>query len=215
MADIDNDFKEQVNIFYYAHMRRVAHSLFTQGLSASLVAANLLLTKSQAERWKNLFAKEELLKPNTKQNAINLSLSFTKASPPYRWEDFAYDIKRAAKVFFDMGLGGRAISIYLGVPSGTVYWWHALYKKNQFKINPPKLIERFNPQGEKFSTTSHRKCYSNEIRKAARDCYEKGMNAYEVAKYLDVPEGTSYSWLYQFKQGRFYVNERKKSPLPK
>lgn len=204
---IDDSFREQIFIFYFAHMRRVAHSLFAQGLGSSTVAANLLLTKSKAERWQELFTKGELLKADTEQCPLILSLSFTKASPPYHWEEFAYDIKRAAKVFFDMGLRGRAIAIYLGVPPGTVYWWHSLYKKGQFKIIPPKLIGHFKPQGEKFSRINHRKCYSHEIRKTARECFEKGMNAYKVSRYLDVPEGTVYSWLYQYNDGRFYVNE--------
>ncbi len=52
---IDDSFREQISIFYYAHLRRVAYELFAQGPKDTTVAANLLLTTSKAERWRELF----------------------------------------------------------------------------------------------------------------------------------------------------------------
>ena len=208
---IDDYFREQISIFYYAHLRRVAYELFAQGLKDTTVAANLLLTTSKAERWRELFDQGEFLKSGTDQSAVNLTLPFAQASDQYHWEDFAYDLKRAAKVFFDMGLRCRAIAIYLGVSVNTVSAWQRLYKNNKFEIRVP--IEELPPielTEEKFTNINNRKYYSHEIRAIAKQCFEKGLNTYEVARYLDIPKDTVYRWTCLYKEGRFYINEEEK-----
>ncbi len=213
MTGIDDSFKEQITIFYYAHMRRVAQDLFSQGLKTTTVASNLLLTKSKAQRWHELFDKGLLLQSGVDQSAVNLTLPFAQASHQYYWEDFAYDAKRAAKLFFDMGLRCRAIAIYLGVPLNTVSVWQRLYKNNEFKIEPPLKLPPLELTEKKFTIVNSRnqKCYSYEVRAIAKQCFEKGMNTYEVARYLDIPKDTVYRWRCLFKKGRFYTNKEEKN----
>ena len=208
MTDIDDAFKEQVNIFYYAHVRRVAQALFESGANTRTVAANLLLTLSIANRWHDLYVKDKLIKDDSQSNTITLRLPFPQPSTKYIWQDYAHEVKCAAKLFFDMGLGCRSIAIYLGVPPGTVYWWHSLYKKDKFEIGE-RPIGLFKPQFEKFTKINNRKYYSSEIRQVAEDCLKKGMTAYEVSKHLGIPDGTAYSWQSLFKQGRFKVKIKK------
>lgn len=217
MTGIDESFKEQITIFYYAHMRRVAQDLFSQGLKTTTVAANLLLTKSKAQRWRELFDKGLLLQSGVDQSAIHLTLPFAQGSDQYHWEDFAYDVKRAAKVFFDMGLRYRAIAIYLGVPAHTVSAWQRLYKDNEFKIKPPVKLPPLELTEEKFTIDKSRnqKCYSYEVRAIAKQCFEKGMNTYEVARYLDIPKDTVYQWACLYKKGRFYITEEEKKDWDK
>lgn len=208
---IDDTFREQIAIFYYAHIRRVAQTLFSQGVMTVTVAKCLLLTTSQAVRWRELFEKGQLLKSGVDQSSINSPLPFANASDQYNWKNFAYDVKRSAKVFFDMGLRSRAVAIYLGVPTGTVSNWERLYKKNAFKIDHP--IEKFPPlelTEEKFTIINNRKYYSFEIRSIAKQCFEKGFNTNEVAQYINVPKDTVYRWKCLFDNGRFYINEKEK-----
>ena len=209
---IEDSFREQISIFYYAHLRRVAYELFAQGLKDTTVAANLLLTKSKAQHWRELFDQGELLKSDIDQSAIYLTLPFAQASDQYHWENFAYDVKRAAKVFFDMGLRCRAIAVYLGVPLNTVHAWQRLYKDNEFKIEPPIKLPPLELTEEKFTIINSRnqKCYSYEVRAIAKQCFDKGMNTNEVARYLDIPKDTVYRWTCLYKKGRFYINEEEK-----
>lgn len=138
MSDIiDHSFKEQINLFYFAHMPRVAHDLFAQGLKTSTVASNLLITREKALRLRELYEKGELIDANAESNSVDFSLPFADISDQYHWEEFAYETKCAAKVFFDMWLSVRAIASYLRVPEDTVYAWRRLYKKNKFKIDTP------------------------------------------------------------------------------
>ena len=212
MTDIDDSFKEQITIFYYAHMRRVAHNLFSQGLKTTTVAASLLLTKSKALRWRELFDKGHLLQYCVDQSAVNLTLPFAQASHQYHWEDFAYDVKRAAIVFFDMGLRCRAIAVYLGVPINKVSAWQRLHKNNEFKIEPPVKLPPLELTEDKLIVNSrNQKCYSHEVRAIAKQCFEKGMNTYEVARYLEIPKDTIYAWTCLYKKGRFYTNEEEKN----
>lgn len=213
--DINIEFREQLNVFYYTQMRRVAQALFESGVNTRAVALNLLMTISMAKRWHDLYNKGELIKIDAEPSSYNLNLPFANPSNGYVWRDYAHEVKCAAKIFFDMGLGSRAIAIYLGVPCGTVYWWRSLYNTNRFKIESHWSIGRFKPQCEKFINIKNRKYYSSELRQAAKDCFEKGMTAYEVSKYLNIPDGTTYSWLSLFKQGRFYVNSEEKRLLSK
>ena len=214
MTGIDDSFKEQITIFYLSHMRRVAQDLFDQGYKTSVVASKLLITKEKAERLRELYDKGLLLNTDTEQSTHNLSLPFAKISAGYRWEDFAYETKCAAKVFFEMWLSVRAIASYLHVPKQTVYAWRKLYKQNKFRIDVPvEKLPPLNLTTEKLTVLNGRKCYSYEIRQAAKDCFQKGMNAYDVGKYLGIPKDTAYSWLRLFKEGRFYVNEEEKTLL--
>ena len=134
---IDKSFKEQINIFYFAHMPRVAHDLFDQGLKTSKVASDLLITQEKARSLRELYDKGELIETNTESNSANFNLPFAEVSDQYHWEDFAYEVKYAAKLFFDMWLSVRAIASYLRMPEDTIYAWRRLYKKNKFKIDVP------------------------------------------------------------------------------
>lgn len=207
---IEDSFKEQISTFYYANLRRVAQALFDDGANIQAVAENLGLTIPMAKRWHDLYEKGEFFKTDAMPGSNDLNLPFAYPSNEYIWKDYAHEVKCAAKIFFEMGLGCRAIAIYLGVPPGTVYWWQSLYKKKQFKFKHRQSLGRFLPQGEKFTYINNRKYYSSEIRQTAYDCFKKGMSAYEVAKYLDIPDGTTYSWHSLFKKGRFYTENENK-----
>ena len=135
---IDKSFKEQINLFYFAHMPRVAHDLFAQGLKTPKVASSLLITKEKAERLRKLYEKGELTETSTESTSGNFNLPFAKLYDQYHWEDFAYEVKCAAKLFFDMWLGSQAIACYLRVPVDTIYAWRGLYKRNKFNINIKK-----------------------------------------------------------------------------
>lgn len=136
---IDKSFKEQINLYYFAHMPRVAHDLFAQGLKTPTVASNLLITKEKAQSLRELYEKGELTETSVVSNFDNFDkLPFAKVSDQYNWEDFAYEVKCAAKLFFDMWISVRAIASYLRIPEDTVYAWRRLYKQNKFKIDMPK-----------------------------------------------------------------------------
>ena len=135
---IDEEFKEQINLFYFAHMPRVAHDLFAQGLKTPTVASSLLITREKAERLRKLYEKGELTETSTESTSGNFNLPFAKVSDQYHWEDFTYEVKCAAKLFFDMWLSVRAIASYLRVPENIIYAWRKLYKQNKFKIDTPK-----------------------------------------------------------------------------
>ena len=206
--NIDMAFKEKVNIFYYAHMRRVAQDLFDQGYKTPTVESSLAITKGKAQHFRDLYDKRELLKADVERN-INIPQPFAYISDGYRWEDFTQEVKNVAKVFFEMQLHVRAIASYLRVPLQTVYSWHILYKKNQFQ-NPSKKGPPLKLTTDKFTIINGRKYYSYEIRQIAKDCFEKGMKAVEVARYLDIPVDTVYPWRKLFNEGRFYINEEEK-----
>lgn len=143
MCDIiDKSFKEQINLFYFAHMPRVAHDLFAQGLKTPVAASNLLITKEKAESLRELYEKGELTETSVAPNFDNFDkLPFAEVSDQYHWEDFAYEVKCAAKLFFDMWLSVRAIACYLRIPEDTVYAWRRLYKQNKFKIESESGID--------------------------------------------------------------------------
>ena len=217
MCDIiDKSFKEQINLFYFAHMPRVAHDLFAQGLKISTVASNLLITKEKAQRLRELYEKGELTETSVESKFSDLNLPFVDISNQYHWEEFAYETKCAAKVFFDMWLSVRATASYLRVPMDTVYAWRRLYKQNKFKIDAPiDKLPSLKLSEEKFTTINNHKYYSFEIRKAAKDCFEKKMKISDIVRFLDIPKETIFSWKRDFEIGRFYVSEKEKSILNK
>ena len=132
---IDQSFKEQINLYYFAHMPRVAQDLFAQGLKTRAVASNLLITKEKAQSLRELFEKGELTETSVASNFDNFDkLPFAEVSDQYNWEEFDYEVKCAAKLFFDMWLSVRAIASYLRMPEDTIYAWRRLYKRNKFKI---------------------------------------------------------------------------------
>ena len=136
---IDESYKEQINLYYFAHMPRVAHDLFARGLKTSKVASDLLITQEKAERLRKLYDKGELTETSVAPNCDNFDkLPFAEVSDQYHWKDFAYEVKCAAKLFFDMWLSVRAIACYLRVSEETIYTWRRLYKQNKFKIDMPK-----------------------------------------------------------------------------
>ena len=139
MCDIiDKSFKEQINLYYFAHMPRVAHDLFVQELKTSTVASNLLITQEKAQRLYKLYEKGELTETSVDSNLGNFDkLPFAEVSDQYHWEDFAYEVKCAAKVFFDMWISVRAIASYLRMSEDIIYAWRRLYKQNKFKIDRP------------------------------------------------------------------------------
>ena len=135
MAVLSSDFKEQINLYYFAHMPRVAHDLFARGLKTSKVASDLLITQEKAERLRKLYDNGELTETSTEPISGNFNLPFAELSNQYHWEDFTYEVKSAAKLFFDMWLSVRAIASYLRMPEDTIYAWRRLYKQNKFKID--------------------------------------------------------------------------------
>ena len=136
MSDIiDKSFKEQVNIFYFTHMPRVAYDLLSQGFKTSLVASSLLITREKAQHFLELYEKGELTETSIDSKFNEFNLPFAEISNQYNWEEFANETKCAAKVLFDMWLTSRAIASYLRVPQATVRTWQKLYKQNKFKID--------------------------------------------------------------------------------
>ena len=208
MIDIDASFREQLIIFYFSHMRRVAQAFFDAGAKPGIVAANLLLSKSIAQRWQTLHELGLLFTGEISDKARNLSLPFANPSPEYHWKDYANEVKYAAKIFFDMGLGNRAIAIYLDVPLITIYFWLGRHREGQFKTETPRLIKCFKPQKEVTDRKLARHSY--ETRRIAKDCFVKGMHLDEVAVYLGVPRGTIYEWHHQYKEGCFYTDAKEK-----
>ena len=136
--NIDMAFKEQVNIFYFAQMPRVAQDLFSQGLKTSTVASSLLITREKAQHFRELYGKGELAEMSIDSKFNDFNLPFAEISNQYNWEEFTNETKCAAKVLFDMWLTSRAIASYLRVPQATVRTWQKLYKKNKFKIDTSK-----------------------------------------------------------------------------
>lgn len=130
----DDSFREQLIIFYFSHMRRVAQSLFDAGAPPAVVASNLLISKQIAQRWQSFHKQGQLFNGEIHDNAKHLTFPFAKLSRNYHWKKHAYKVKRAAKIFFDMGLSNRAIAIYLGVPLPTIYFWQGLYRTGRFNI---------------------------------------------------------------------------------
>lgn len=206
-------FKKQVKLLYYSKMPQVVHALLEQGFKDTSIASGLLVPISAVKRWRELCEQGKLLKisPN--------DLGLEKSEFPFdqtfgekvHWTDFPYDIKRVAKAFFEMGLRGRVIGIYLEVPISTVYFWHRLWKKNQFEISPPQTLEPYKVVGEKDMGTKNRRIFSYEMRQVAKECFLKGMTIDETAKYLDIPRITIFKWKRLFDEGLFYVNEKEKA----
>ena len=213
MTDIEDSFRKQLNIFYFSHMRRVAQALFDTGANAATVAANLLLSKPIAQRWQTLHELGLLFNGEISDKAKDLTLPFANPSPEYHWKDCANEVKYAAKIFFDMGLGNRAIAIYLGVPVITIYFWLGRHRKGQFKTATPRLIKCLKPQEEVTDRKLTRHSY--ETRRIAKDCFVKGMHLDEVAVYLGVPRGTIYEWHHQYREGCFYTNAKEKLAMRK
>ena len=213
MTDIEDSFRKQLNIFYFSHMRRVAQAFFDAGAKPDIVAANLLLSKSIAQHWQTLHELGLLFNGEISDKAKDLSLPFANPSPEYHWKDYANEVKYAAKIFFDMGLGNRAIAIYLGVPLITIYFWLGRYREGQFNIESPRLIKCLKPQEEVTDRKLTRHSY--ETRRTAKDCFVKGMHLDEVALYLCVPRGTIYEWHHQYREGCFYVSKEEKLAMGK
>ncbi len=212
----DVAFKKQVTLLYYSKMPQVVHALIEQGFKDTSIASGLLVPISAVKRWRELCEQDQLL--TITPNDLGLEKSgfpFDQAfGVKVHWTNFPYDIKRVAKAFFEMGLRGRVISLYLDVPISTVYFWHGLYKKNRFEIEEPRRIEPYQAIGNKeIVSKNRRKVFSYEMRQVAKDCFVKGMSIDEVAQYLDVSKITIFRWKRLFDEGLFYVNEKEKALL--
>lgn len=196
MPKVDDSFKEQLIIFYFSHMRRVAQSLFDAGSPPGIVAANLLISKPIAQRWQSLHKQGLLFNGEIHNKAKHLTLPFAKLSRKYEWKKYEHKVKRATKIFFDMGLPNRAIAIYLGVPLPTIYFWHNLYRMGRFNIES--------------NSVPWVRAHSYDTRRAVKDCFEKGMALREITLSSGIPWNTIYEWYCQYQEGCFYVSEEEK-----
>ena len=178
---------------YTYEVRQVAKDCFLKGMSITETARFLEISPVTVSRWKRQLV-EGTFYVNEKEKALLAHTCQDSRSAPTLVD------QKAAKELFDVGATNNEIAVALNISIETVQSWHDLYRKGESN-DSQVLGSRIVKDGLKTATG----LYKDEVRQAAKECFDRGYGYKLTAKCLGLPVTAVKEWKRLYDKGCFLV----------
>ena len=109
----------------------------------------------------------------------------------------------AVKELFDVGATDEEVATTLNISVKTVCSWRMLYEKNELTVK-----SKFEAQASDNPLKTPTGFYTEEVRCAAKECFDRGYGYKRTASYLGLPVTAVKEWCRLYKKGLFRVKLR-------
>ena len=181
---------------YSYEMRQVAKECFLKEMTIDETANYLGIPRMTLYKWKRLFD-EGRFYVNEKEKKLFLYANQKTVT------DDAFLNQMAAKELFDVGATDEEIATTLNLSLKTVCTWRSLDEKNELTIK-----SKFEAQASDNPLKTSTGYYTEEVRRAAKECFDRGYGYKLTASYLGIPASAVKEWCRLYKKGLFSVKLR-------
>ena len=178
---------------YSYEVRQVAKECLLKGKSIPEIESYLGISRQTLYRWKRQMVDGSFYVDDKEKALLNHACQDSRSAP-------SLIDRKAAKELFDVGASNKEIAATLNVSLRDVRSWRDLYEKGEFNdsIGAGNHISK---EGLKNALG----LYTEEVRQAAKECFDRGYGSKLTAKSLGIPPSAVSEWKRLYNKGRFFV----------
>ena len=171
-------------------VRAKAKACFDKGIPVQTINTVLGISDKTLYRWHKLYQQGRFYVDAKEKELAMLTDQLLQTNDSLL-------MQRDAKRFFDVSASGEQIAKVLKVSLSQVETWRLLYDKNSLGVHP--VLE----QAKALPSKNASGYYTEEIRRAAKDCFERGYGYRRTAGIIGIPVSVVKKWGRLYKKGRF------------
>lgn len=180
---------------YSYEARQVAKECFLKGMSLNEIALYMDVERTTVDKWKRAFEQGHFYVNEQEQ------LLYAHSSQNPTFDPFLIE-KKACKELSAFGFTDKQIASAIHVPIESIQAWKADQDEN-LKTTDGLVSQIANDESLVTAPKTEKGRYTNDVRQAAKECFEKGYGYKFTAKRLGISQAITRDWCRLYKEGRF------------
>ena len=180
---------------YSYEMRQEAKACFLEGMTVKETQAHLGIHYQTVYHWMRQFVEGSFYVNEKERMLLSHARQVSEGAP-------SLIVRRTAKDLFDVGATEQEIAATLKLSIETVHSWNKLYTRGEFNddVDFAKQI----PKEKQKTATGY---YTEEVRWAAKECFDRGYGYKLTATCLGIEKSATKEWKRLYNEGRFFIKK--------